>query len=256
MTSAFMPTLCAAGESHCGCVRERNEDNFCYVSLYPGYLLAAVCDGVGGHTGGDVASYLCCHRLVLDWKKLFSENPTPPDALMGCWLHDTLQRANLDVFAANYEKEKKNQRPMCTTAAVAVFTPQMAIVAHVGDSRVYCLRNNICRQLTCDHTLQNELSEKGMCDSGRMPGAHIISRAVGSGPTMKVELHTYFRSAQDRYLICSDGLSYCWSDAELGKVMQSAKTPREATDRFIRDTLRRGAGDNVTAICVFPENIS
>ena len=74
MSLATMPLLYAAGESHVGCVRRLNEDNFCYVSLFRGYLLAAVADGVGGHTGGDIASYLCCHRLMLDWKNLFKEH--------------------------------------------------------------------------------------------------------------------------------------------------------------------------------------
>lgn len=251
MMNTKMPNLCAAGETHVGCVRRHNEDNFFYISLYQGYLLAAVADGVGGHMSGDVASYLCCHRLMLDWKKLFQSTPEPPDALLARFVCESLQRANLDIWSANYEH--RNELPMCTTAAVAVFTPRMVIVAHVGDSRVYCLRNKICRQLTVDHTLQNELCEKGLADPQNLPGSHIISRAVGGGKILTSELHSYFRSPDDRYLLCSDGLTNCWRDDEIGNVLQHSATPRAANDRFIRDTLRRGAGDNVTVLSVFPE---
>ena len=73
MSVDLMPKFAAAGESHKGCVRLQNEDNFCLAVLPGGYCLAAVADGVGGHAGGDVASYLCCHRLLLDWKDFFKK---------------------------------------------------------------------------------------------------------------------------------------------------------------------------------------
>ena len=238
-----------AGESHKGCVREANEDNFCYVSLYPGYLLAAVADGVGGHTGGDIASYLCCHRLILDWKELFREQSNPPDAFLARFLAESIQRANWDICSANYEK--KNRLPMCTTVAAAVFTPDMVIAAHVGDSRIYCCRNGVCRQITVDHTVQNELMEQGVTNPSLVPGAHVISQALGASGRVKPEIHTYFRNPSDRYLLCTDGLTYCWSEQEIGRNLMQSPTPRAANDKFICNTLFRGAGDNITVISIF-----
>ncbi|MBE6367710.1 MAG: serine/threonine-protein phosphatase [Lentisphaerae bacterium] len=251
MSAVVMPQLKLAGETHKGCVRQHNEDNFFYVDLYPGYVLAAVADGVGGHAGGEVASYLCCHRMILDWKALFREHANPPDSLLARLLAESLQKANLDIFRANYEK--KHVMPMCTTVAAAVFTPRMVIVAHVGDSRVYCLNNKKIRQLTIDHTVENELIEQGITDPAALPGSHVISKALGSQLEIKPEMHSYFRSAQDRYLICSDGLSSCWSDWEIADVLAFSPTPRAANDQFIRTTLRRGAMDNVTVVSIFPE---
>ena len=251
MTAAALPQLYAAGESHVGCVRHHNEDNFFYISLYPGYLLAAVADGVGGHVGGEMASYLCCHRLMLDWKKIFNTQCEFTDAALAKWLAESIQRANRDIYSAN--GDQKNSMPMCTTLAAAVFTPDMVIVAHIGDSRVYCCSNNKCWQLTVDHTLQNELSERGDVAAGNLPGSHIISRAVGAGRKLKIEMHSYFRHPGERYLLCSDGLINCWSEHEICQVLSSAETPGRANDFFIRGTLRRGAADNVTVLSVFPE---
>ena len=247
-----MPQLTMVGESHQGCVRSHNEDNFICISLYPGYYFAAVADGVGGHSGGEVASYLCCHRLILDWKALFKNNPHPEEALLARFMVESVLNANKDILSANYES--KHCSPMCTTLAAAIFTPQMVIVAHAGDSRVYCCsKKSKCMQLTVDHTVQNELAEQGITDSRFQPGSHVISRAVGPFGKLRPEIHTYFRQPEDRYMLCTDGLTNCWNAEEICKNLSECRTAREANDRFVRETLRRGAMDNVTVISVFPE---
>lgn len=249
MSVEYVPNFIAAGESHKGCVRLQNEDNFCFAVVPQGYCLAAVADGVGGHTGGEIASYLCCHRLLLDWKDFFKKNAAPSDAELAGFLDRVIKAANADIYSANLES--RHFRPMCTTVAAAVFTPCMVLVAHVGDSRVYCCRGKSCRQLTIDHTLLNEMYEKGVTDSADLPGAHVISRALGGQNHIKVELHSYFHHPEDRYLICSDGLSGCWLDDEIASTLAEASTPRAASGTFVRETLRRGAIDNVTAVTIF-----
>ena len=246
-----MPQLIAAGDTHQGCVRRRNEDNFCCVSLFPGYLLAAVADGVGGHVGGEVASYLCCHRLILDWKKLFRRISRPDNARLARLLADTIQRANADIFRANLEH--KHAMPMCTTLAAAIFTDDMVIVGHAGDSRVYCLRGNSCRKLTVDHTVANELQEQGLSDKRYMPGNHVISQALGATKRIKPEIHSYFRTASDRFLLCTDGLSNHLRTEELAECLAAGKHPREVNHQLLRTTLCRGAVDNVTVISVLPQ---
>ena len=244
-----MPRLIAAGESHKGCVRADNEDSFCLVSLQPDYLLAVVADGVGGYSGGEEASYLCCHRLLMDWKELFKRNAQPSDALLSRFAVESICRANSDIYRANLER--KYREFMCTTVAMAVFSPQMVIVSHAGDSRVYCLHNHHCRQLTVDHTVLNEMYEKGVDDPTQLPGAHVISRALGSLRHIKIELHSYFHQPGDRFLICSDGLSGCLRENEISNIMAESAVPRDACGVFIRETLRRGAVDNVTVVTVF-----
>ena len=242
-------SLTVAGESHKGCVRAVNEDNFCYVSLSPGYLLAVVADGVGGHSGGDIASYLCCHRFLIDWKKIFKQGAFFNDAWLAKFLDECLKRANMDIFIANMEK--KSPRPMCTTVAAMIFTPERVLVAHVGDSRVYCCRKGVCRLLTVDHTVLNDFFEKGVNDPSLLPGTHVISKAVGSNLFLKPELHSYMRCAGDRFLICSDGLTNHWDREEIGNVLMESDSPKSANDQFIRNTLRRGAVDNVTVVSIF-----
>ena len=158
MSAEKMPQLLAVGESHKGCVRAHNEDNFFCISMYPGYCFAGVADGVGGHSCGDQASYLCCHRLILDWKEFFKRTPELNEALIASFLMESVKRANNDITGIN-RAQKKTHNSMCTTLAAAVFTPSMVIVIHVGDSRLYCCRNSECRLLTIDHTVQNELAE-------------------------------------------------------------------------------------------------
>ena len=166
-------------------------------------------------------------------------------------LVESVLRANKDIYAAN--RERRRHIPMCTTLVAALFTPQMLIVVHVGDSRAYCLRNNECMLLTIDHTVQNELLESGVTDPVKLPGSHVISKAVGTDAELKPEIHTYFRRKDDKYLLCSDGLTHYWDNKELAEVLSSSATPRRANDRLVRETLRRGAADNVTVVTIFPE---
>ena len=251
MSAEKMPQLLAVGESHKGCVRAHNEDNFFCISMYPGYCFAGVADGVGGHSCGDQASYLCCHRLILDWKEFFKRTPELNEALIASFLMESVKRANNDITGIN-RAQKKTHNSMCTTLAAAVFTPSMVIVIHVGDSRLYCCRNSECRLLTIDHTVQNELAEQGITDTSQLPGAHVISKAIGTDRYLKPEIHTYFRAPEDRFLFCSDGLSNIMLDSEIKDILTAAADPRQASDRFIREALRRRANDNVTVVSVFP----
>ncbi len=251
MSAEKMPQLLAVGESHMGCVRTHNEDNFFCISLYPGYCFAGVADGVGGHSGGEQASYLCCHRLMLDWKELFKEPKEPDESRIASFLMESVKKANSDITSIN-RIQKKKYNPMCTTLAAAVFTPTMVIVVHVGDSRLYCFRKGNCRLLTIDHTVQNELTEQGITDADKLPGSHVISKAIGTDRYLKPEIHTYFRTPEDRFLFCSDGLSNIMTEGEIKNILYSSNDPRQANDRFIREALRRRANDNVTVVSVFP----
>ena len=253
MSAEKMPQLIAAGESHMGCVRTHNEDNFFCMSLYPGYCFAGVADGVGGHSGGEQASYLCCHRLMLDWKELFKHHTEPDESVIASFLMNSVKQANSDITGINRVNKKKHN-PMCTTLAAAVFTPSMVIVVHVGDSRLYCQRKDVCRLLTIDHTVQNELTEQGVTDAAQLPGAHVISKAIGTDRYLKPEIHTYFRTPEDRFLFCTDGLSNTMLDSEISSILSVSSDPRQANDRFIREALRRRANDNVTVVSVFPVN--
>ena len=251
MSAEKMPQLTAVGESHQGCVRTHNEDNFFCISLYPGYCFSGVADGVGGHSGGEQASYLCCHRLMLDWKELFKENDAPNEAQIAAFLMNSVKQANSDITGIN-RLQKKRSNPMCTTLVAAVFTPSMIIAIHVGDSRLYCCRKDTCRLLTVDHTVQNELGEQGITDEAQLPGAHVISKAIGTDRYLKPEIHTYFRTPEDRFLFCTDGLTNTMNDSEIQHIIANASNPRQANDRFIREALRRRANDNVTVVSVFP----
>ena len=249
---AALPHLRVAGETSCGCVRHHNEDNFCCTAGPDGFLLAAVADGVGGHAGGEIASFLCCHRLLLDWKEFFRTGKNISAPRLARLLFEAIVQANCDVVRTNIDQGRA--LPMCTTVAAAIFTPQMVLAAHVGDSRIYCVRRDTIRQLTVDHTLRNEMSEMGVTlKNGAEPPANIISQAVGLRSRLKPEVHTYFRCPDDRYLICSDGLFNCLDDQELREIVISGATPREATGRLLCASLRRGASDNVTAVCIFPQ---
>ena len=252
MSAEKMPQLLAVGESHMGCVRTQNEDNFFCISLYPGYCFAGVADGVGGHSAGEQASYLCCHRLMLDWKELFKRNSEPDETLIASFLMNSVKEANSDITGIN-RAQKLKFNPMCTTLAAAVFTPTMVIVVHVGDSRLYCCRKDVCRLLTIDHTVQNELAEQGVTDTAQLPGAHVISKAIGTDRYLKPEMHTYFRTPEDHFLFCTDGLSNVVKVHEIKNILASSCSPRQANDRLIREALRRRANDNVTVVSVFPE---
>ncbi len=240
-------------DSHQGRVRPYNEDSFIFsLSDNAKMLLAAVADGIGGNEGGDLASRFTVEMLLRDFQKFQCEcNDISTENVLK-FMQDQLILVNSALCSLNLNYNVT--RPMGTTIASALFTESAAVVAHAGDSRVYCLRDHKLMPLTRDHSVMNELMERGLITLEQAkvhPMAHVISRAMGIQDHPGADFSVFELKAGDRFLICSDGVMLHLSDEDIRRYMDEAQSPRDAVKKLITEALRGGGRDNTTAICVF-----
>jgi protein phosphatase len=234
--------------SDLGMRRSNNQDSFASVPAADeptwrrrGHVFI-VADGMGAHAAGELASRMAVDGVPLTYYKL-------PDAPAPDAIRKSVCDANLQI---NRRGEANPElRGMGTTASVLVFLPQGAIVAHVGDSRVYRLREQLLEQLTFDHSLVWEMSAAGQMSKDDLPQfvpKNIITRSLGPHPEVQVDLEGPFPTQPgDTFLICSDGLTGQVKDEEIGAIL-GCLPPAEAARVLIDLANLRGGPDNVTVI--------
>lgn len=204
--------------------------------------LFMVADGMGAHAAGELASKLATDIIPLTYHKLIDQ--APPQALQAA-----LVDANVQIHSRGQASE--DFRGMGTTASVLVLLPQGALVAQVGDSRVYRWRNQRLEQLTFDHSLVWELRASGQIASDATPSfvpKNVITRSLGPYAQVQVDLEGIFPiQVGDTFLLCSDGLSGQVQDDEIGKVLGCL--PLEEAVRALVDLANlRGGPDNITVV--------
>lgn len=229
----------ATGQSDRGKRRERNEDSL-LVKESEGLFVVA--DGMGGYRGGDIASTLAVKTIHDAFEA--KDFPGAPHSMMprrASELARAIQMANRAILAR--ANEDRALEGMGTTVCAARFsvTKQRLYIGHVGDSRVYRLRDGLLVQMTSDHTMR-DLGVEGAA------AAH-LSRAVGIWPIVPVDIILGKPRAGDTYLLCSDGLTKMVDDSEIERVLKEL-SPEEAVGRLIRTANDSGGKDNVTVVVV------
>ena len=222
--------------SDVGLVRGHNEDSFLLRTP-----LFAVCDGMGGHAAGEVASSIAVETIGAQAPS------TADDMLLGA----AVEAANHAIIEAG-EQGKGSPGMGCTASAILIEGSQMA-VAHVGDSRVYLLRNGSLVRVTHDHSYVEELVDAGQitADEARVhPSRSVVTRALGSDPDMYADHFTLEVQNGDRIIVCSDGLSGMITDNEIESLAVSSALPQSAADNLVSAALMAGGADNVTVIVV------
>jgi len=236
--------LNAAALSHVGRVRKANEDA---MALRADAGLWAVADGMGGLQHGQWAS----REVVTPLMTLELDADSDADVER---ISDTIHCANAKIFAA----AETARSQMGTTVAVLRILDSRFVVLWAGDSRVYLCRRGALVQLTRDHTQVQDLVEAGLLareDAKHHPNAHILSRAVGVEPELKIDAVTDEIEARDVFLLCSDGLTCVVGDDEIAGMLNGFP-PEAAAKQLVELTLARGAPDNVTIIAVACEEIT
>jgi serine/threonine protein phosphatase PrpC len=235
--------------------RKRNED--AYV-LDAELGLFAVADGMGGYSGGEVASHLAVDALAEFWSVSADPEATWPyayDRALG--FHEN--RVDAAVRLANRricERRTGDLRNMGATIVLLAVRPGAAICAHLGDSRIYRLRAQggapRLAQLTRDHSLYEQLREAGSHDLPPLEEyayANVVTRALGAAEHDRPELQRFDLENGDLYLLCSDGLSGVLSPAQIEATLLA--TPIEqAADVLVSMAHEAGSKDNITAIVV------
>jgi serine/threonine protein phosphatase PrpC len=205
-----------------------------------GHLLI-VADGMGAHAVGELASKMAVDTIPLNYQK-------QPDTEPGEALRHAVQEANRTIYTRGHEN--REFEGMGTTVTVLALLPSGALVAHVGDSRVYRIRAGVIDQLSFDHSLSWELmrQRKVRAEVARQLPSNVIVRSLGPEAEVEVDIEGPFPVKQgDVYLLCSDGLSGQVSNEELGAVAGSLP-PKEAARVLVDLANLRGGPDNITVI--------
>ena len=239
---ASIPTL-AAVRSHPGRVRARNEDAWSYSGEAGVY---AVCDGIGGAAGGEVASQIAAEAFVE------SIAGVPPAERTAKWMAKAVCAANRRVHArAVYEPSLDGMGT--TLVGLAFCGAGRVMVAHVGDSRAYRLRRGVLDRLTEDHSLIAEQMRMGVLTGEgavHSPMQHVITRSVGTRRQVQPEIQVLPVESGDRLLLCTDGLTRELPDAALAILLERAGSPEQRVEALVEAAVRAGGRDNVTALLV------
>ena len=240
-----------------GRVRDHNEDNFL---VDKNLQLFVVCDGMGGHAAGEVASAVCVRtvREVVasksDLVKGLRDEPEDEELAdqFRMVLRQAIKAGNAKIHQmAREDPSRKGMGTTCTALAIA---GDRGFVGHVGDSRLYRLRNERVEQVTDDHSLLNEMIRQGKVAPGtteeEFEHQNAVTRAVGVRESVKVDSFAVDIAAGDRLLMCSDGLcEYVGGVEELRQVMGDGE-PKETTQACIDHANDGGGKDNITVIVV------
>jgi protein phosphatase len=233
--------LIVHGKTDKGLVRKENEDAFC---IEKDLGLLAIADGMGGHASGEVASKMAIEILRESFKK--GGEPLPERLSSGVKL------ANRAIYEAAQSQSQLNG--MGTTLTALQLEGNRLSIAHVGDSRAYLIRGGVIEQITDDHTIVSEQVARGMMtreEAARSDMRSILSRALGIGPEVKVDVEGLTVSEDDKLLLCSDGLSELVSEDEMLLEVQSSNRPATVCNELVNLANQRGGEDNITVIVAY-----
>ena len=248
----------ASGISDVGLKRDGNEDSF---STEDALGLYVVADGMGGHLAGEVASRIAVEMINKSFRKWIEEKAQVDDlfgkpdgslSLKGNYILSSIKLANKVVY--EMAMEYKQYHGMGTTVVMLLVTPTLIIVANVGDSRIYMVRDGELERLSKDHTIVSEQVEMGMMteeEAATSPMKHILTRNFGSSESVEPDIFELEPANNDRFVLCSDGLTDLVNDEEILEMTQAADDPDNLCKQFIDTVLNRGAHDNTTVISVF-----
>ncbi len=234
-----------------GLKRASNQDAFCQGSL-PGVQFAVVCDGMGGHRGGNVASELAVRAFYeMLSTRLHSELRTKE---LKNLISGIIVRVSLLI--SETAAENPDLAGMGSTVVLAVRLGEKLCIAHVGDSRCYLMRNGKLRQLTKDHSLVQEMIDRKEISSQEgqdHPQRNIITRVLGYTDDSQPEILFSDVKKGDLFLLCTDGLTVPVADDKIQEILQN--TPIEqAAEVLIRTALEGGGPDNVTVGILWEES--
>ena len=230
-----------------GRVRTDNQDAYFAGKITDDAVFAVVCDGMGGATAGNVACELAVRHISEYVIRSYRDGMDMTDT------EKTLKNAIVSANISLYDKAVNNAElaGMGTTAVAAFVKDGTAVIAHVGDSRIYLVNGEI-KQLTRDHSVVQSLIESGKItpeDAKVHPRKNVITRALGAEENVAVDSDCLNLSNGDTLLLCSDGLTNFLDDKDILKVFQNNDISAVA-ERLVEEANENGGGDNITVVTV------
>jgi protein phosphatase len=238
-----------------GMVRSHNEDS---IAADPVNGLVVLADGMGGYNAGEVASGMATTVIVNEIRQILaSAKPYDVDSrtseeIAARLVREQVLKANTSIYQA--AQSQPQYAGMGTTLIVCLFYDNRMLVAHLGDSRLYLLRDGNFSQVTRDHSLLQEQIDSGIItpeQAKRAQHKNLVTRALGIDPIVEPEIHEYAAKAGDIYLLCSDGLCDMVDDEDIGMTLQTlGGNLKLAAQQLVQMANDNGGRDNVSVILV------
>ncbi|MCX7711937.1 MAG: Stp1/IreP family PP2C-type Ser/Thr phosphatase [Clostridia bacterium] len=237
-----------AVQSDKGIVRELNEDSYNILAGYPNVPVSfIIADGMGGHNSGEVASQMAVNIIsnhILENPESFTNEEQIQSSL-----REVIEKANSLIYAAS--KDNSDHYGMGTTLILAVVCNRKLYIGHVGDSRVYVLRDANLEQITTDHSFIEELLKNGSItreEALKHPKRNLITRALGCMEEVEVDTYICNLKENDIYILCTDGLSNLVDEETLKNIVSNNEDPDTACRELIDTANSNGGEDNITVI--------
>lgn len=228
--------------------RSRNEDSFRFGQCEDTVEWAVVCDGMGGARGGQTASTIAAdmvsRKIDKCYNKLMNDNS----------IQNLLLSAVTTANVAIYDRAKADDSldGMGTTIVACMVKNKVACIAHVGDSRAYIIRDGQLRQITKDHSLRQEMLDKGQitqAEYDHYPNKNIITRALGINEAVDIDFDTEDINDGDVLILCTDGLYGCVSEKEMLELYENTDFDKLA-EKYVRTANDNSGHDNITVVVI------
>lgn len=238
-----------AGCTDTGARRQLNEDHIGYNQELG---IAVLADGMGGHQSGEIASHMAVESVLKSLKLVAEQDDETAitSSQILDFVSNTISDSNSMIFAAAEAIEEHHG--MGTTLVAAIIRGHRLYAGHVGDSRLYLYRNQSLSRITKDHSLVQDLIDKGFYteEEARLASvSHIVTRALGTKSEVEVDTLEYELEPGDVFLLCSDGLSDMVADWHIEEMLRESGQELEQTAQALVDQSNRNGGkDNISVI--------
>ncbi|MCH8175305.1 MAG: Stp1/IreP family PP2C-type Ser/Thr phosphatase [Proteobacteria bacterium] len=238
------------GITDTGLQRSANED---HIGFDEGLGIAVLADGMGGHKAGGTASRMAVDSVLENLKKLINQETSVPitSSQLLAMVSNTISDSNSEIYQAS--SVNSDFKGMGTTMVAAVIKGSQLVVGHVGDSRAYLFRNKFLSRITRDHSLLQELIDKGFyteLEARTATVGHVVTRALGTRAEVEVDAARHELEHHDLVLLCSDGLTDMVSDSLIEVVLQDAQDVESAAKTLVELANEHGGRDNISVILV------
>lgn len=240
--------------SDAGKVRELDEDSLVVARVFTTYeaepserILLIVADGMGGHSKGEVASYIGAKTVAEETIPYLLERDDEKE--FADILSTNMKDTNQQIL--QYALDHPECEGMGTTMTVAILDGNQVHISHIGDTRAYQISRDEILQVTKDHSYVQQLVDKGEItpeEAKRHPKKNIITRVVGYYAEVKADTYSEVLKEDDRLLLCCDGLTSHVDDEELKKIVSKALTAKGACEELVRLANERGGSDNISLV--------
>ena len=238
-----------------GMVRSHNEDS---IAADPASGLVVLADGMGGYNAGEVASGMATTVITTEIQQLLAKvkpydlDPESNKIIAGQLVREQVLKANASIYHA--AQTQPQYAGMGTTLVVCLFYDNKALVAHLGDSRLYRMRGRTLKQITRDHSLLQEQIDSGLITAQQAKHAqhkNLVTKALGIDPTVEPEIREYETRPGDIYLLCSDGLCDMVEDGDISMTLEAlGANLKLAAQQLVQMANDNGGRDNVSVILV------